>query len=34
MMVQECTSTGYVFFWIMVVPGSDPKDLFIEHVTM
>jgi hypothetical protein len=34
MMVQECTSTGYVLFWIMVVSASDPKDLFIEHVTM
>jgi hypothetical protein len=34
MMVQECTSTGYVLFWIMVVPASDPKDLFIEDVTM
>jgi hypothetical protein len=33
-MVRECTSTGYVLFWIMVVPASDPKDLFVEHVTM
>jgi hypothetical protein len=34
MMVRECTSTCYVLFWIMVVPASDPKDLFIERVTM
>jgi hypothetical protein len=29
MMVQECTSTSYVLFWIVVVPASDPKDLFV-----
>jgi hypothetical protein len=29
MMVWECTSTG-----IVVVPASDPKDLFVERVTM
>jgi hypothetical protein len=34
MMVRECTSTGYVLFWIVVVPASDPKDLFVERVTM
>jgi hypothetical protein len=34
MMVRECTSTFYVLFWIVVVPTSDPKDLFIECVTM
>jgi hypothetical protein len=34
MMVRECTSTRYILFWIMVVPASDPKDLFMEHVTM
>jgi hypothetical protein len=34
MMVRECTSTSYVLFWIMVVPASDPKDLFVERVTM
>jgi hypothetical protein len=33
-MVRECTSTGYVLFWIVVVPASDPRDLFVEHVTM
>jgi hypothetical protein len=33
-MVQECTSTCYVLFWIVVVPASDPKDLFMERVTM
>jgi hypothetical protein len=34
MMVRECTSICYVFFWIVVVPASDPKDLFVERVTM
>jgi hypothetical protein len=34
MMVRECTSTCCVLFWIVVVPASDPKDLFMEHVTM
>jgi hypothetical protein len=34
MMVRECTSTSYVLFWIVVVPTSDPKDLFMERVTM
>jgi hypothetical protein len=34
MMVWECTSTFYVLFWIVVVPASDPKDLFVERVTM
>jgi hypothetical protein len=34
MMVQECTSTCYVLFWIVVVPTSDPKDLFVECVNM
>jgi hypothetical protein len=34
MMVQECMSTCYVLFWIVVVSASDPKDLFVEHVTM
>jgi hypothetical protein len=34
MMVRECMSTGYVLFWIMVVPASNPKDLFMERVTM
>jgi hypothetical protein len=34
MMVQEYTSTCYVLFWIVVVLASDPKDLFIKHVTM
>jgi hypothetical protein len=34
MMVLECTSTGYVLFWIVVVSASDPKDLFMERVTM
>jgi hypothetical protein len=34
MMVWKCTSTYYVLFWIVVVPASDPKDLFIEHITM
>jgi hypothetical protein len=34
MMVWECTSTCYVLFSIVVVPTSDPKDLFMEHVTI
>jgi hypothetical protein len=34
MMVWECTSTGYVLFWIVVVPASDPMELFVERVTM
>jgi hypothetical protein len=34
MMVRECTSTCYVLFWIMVVSASDPKDQFVERITM
>jgi hypothetical protein len=34
MMVRECTSTCYVMFWNVVVPACDPKDLFMECVTM
>jgi hypothetical protein len=34
MMVWECTNTCYVLFWIVVVPASDPKDLFVECITM
>jgi hypothetical protein len=34
MMVRECMSTCYVRFWIVVVPVSDRKDLFMEHVIM
>jgi hypothetical protein len=34
MLVWECTSTCYVLFWIVVVPASDPKDLFMERVTI
>jgi hypothetical protein len=34
MMVQECTSTCYVLFWIVVVPASDPMDLFVKCVIM
>jgi hypothetical protein len=33
-MAREWTSTCYVLFWIVVVPASDPKDMFIERVTM
>jgi hypothetical protein len=33
-MLQECSSTCYVLFWIVVVLASDPKDLFVECVTM
>jgi hypothetical protein len=34
MMVRECTSTCYVLFCIVLVPASDHKELFVEHVTM
>jgi hypothetical protein len=34
MMARECTSTCYVLFWIVVVPAINPRDLFVEHVTM
>jgi hypothetical protein len=34
MMVRECTGRCYVMFWIVVVFASDPKDLFVECVTM
>jgi hypothetical protein len=34
MMVQECTRTCYILFWSVVVSASDPKDLFVEHVTV
>jgi hypothetical protein len=33
-MVREFMSTCYVLFWIVVVPASGPKDLFMERVTM
>jgi hypothetical protein len=33
-MVRECMSIGYVLFWTVVVPASNPKDLFVEYVTM
>jgi hypothetical protein len=33
MMVWESTSTCYVLFWVVVVPASEPKDLFMERVT-
>jgi hypothetical protein len=34
MMVRECMSICYVLFWIVAVPASGPKDLFMECVTM
>jgi hypothetical protein len=34
MMARECMSTCYVLFFIVVVSASDPKDIFMEHVTM
>jgi hypothetical protein len=34
MVVQECMSTCYVLFWIVVVLASNPKDMFMECVTM
>jgi hypothetical protein len=33
-MVWQCMSTCYVLFWIVVVPASDPKDMFMERVIM
>jgi hypothetical protein len=33
MMVRKCMSSCYILFWIVVVPASDPKDLFVEYVT-
>jgi hypothetical protein len=34
MIMRECTSTCYILFWIVVVPGSDPTFLFVECVAM
>jgi hypothetical protein len=34
MMVRECAGTSDILFWIVVMPASDPKDLFVECVTM
>jgi hypothetical protein len=34
MILRECTSICHLLFWIVVVPASDPKDLFVECVTM
>jgi hypothetical protein len=34
MMVRKCMNTCYVLFWTVVVPASDPKDLFVERITM
>jgi hypothetical protein len=34
MMMRECMSTCYILFLIVVVPASDPKDLFVECVTI
>jgi hypothetical protein len=34
MTVREGMSTCYVLFWIVAVATSDPKDLFVECVTM
>jgi hypothetical protein len=34
MLVPECTSTYYVLFLIVVVSASNPKNLFIERVTI
>jgi hypothetical protein len=34
MIVRECMSTCYVLFFIVVVPASDPKELFMERVTI
>jgi hypothetical protein len=34
MMVLKCMNICYVLFWTVLVPPSDPKDLFMEHVIM
>jgi hypothetical protein len=34
MMVQECVSSCFLLFWIVVVPVSDSKDQFGECITM
>jgi hypothetical protein len=34
MIVRECMSTCYVLFWIVIVPASDPKDMFVERVSL
>jgi hypothetical protein len=34
MMVREWMSTCYVLFWIVTMPASGPRDLFMECVTM
>jgi hypothetical protein len=34
MMEWQCMSTCYILFWVVVVCASDPKDLFLECVTM
>jgi hypothetical protein len=26
--------TRCVQFWVVIVPASDPKDLFVEYLTM
>jgi hypothetical protein len=34
MMVWECMSICNIQFWIVVVHASNPKDLFMERVTI
>jgi hypothetical protein len=34
MLVPECTSTYYVLFFIVVVSASNPKNFFVERVTI
>jgi hypothetical protein len=34
MMVREYTGTCFVLFWIVAVPASGPRNLFMERVTM
>jgi hypothetical protein len=34
MMVLKCMNICYVLFWTVLVPPSDPKGLFMEHVIM
>jgi hypothetical protein len=34
MIVREYMSIDYVLFWIVLVSASNPRDLFMERVTM
>jgi hypothetical protein len=34
MMLQECMGTCYIYRLLVVVPAWDPKDRFVERVSM